>query len=234
MRANKIVIYAIPGWGFSAKIFDLLTTRELNFIGLDYFKTATSSIELIAQRLSSHITDKAILLGWSLGGLLALKLATLFPTKIRKLILISSQPKFIADDDWAGISSNSANNFVTQFNADSKKQTTQFIDLVNYPNRTVSNKIKLTKFFLHNYTTTLSPLLRILFETDLRKDYQNLTLSTLHIINEKDLVIKQNEQQFKLLNPKVTFIKISHCGHAGFLNDSATYQNIIRSFCLNE
>jgi pimeloyl-[acyl-carrier protein] methyl ester esterase len=44
------------------------------------------------------LPNNPILLGWSLGGLLAINIAN--KIKISQLILLASTPKFIKDNDW--------------------------------------------------------------------------------------------------------------------------------------
>jgi len=78
MLIGSFTIYPIPGWGFSSQILNPLATNRLNIVGLDYFNTQEPSLG-------------------SIGGLIAIKMAALFPKKVRKLILVSSQPKFLSN-----------------------------------------------------------------------------------------------------------------------------------------
>jgi pimeloyl-[acyl-carrier protein] methyl ester esterase len=43
---------------------------------------------------------RAVWVGWSLGGLVALHAALLRPTQLRGLVLIASSPRFVAGADW--------------------------------------------------------------------------------------------------------------------------------------
>jgi pimeloyl-[acyl-carrier protein] methyl ester esterase len=56
--------------------------------------------EAVAQ-LAPHIPQDAIVMGWSLGGLIAQGLAHALPERVTALILIASTPKFVAENDWA-------------------------------------------------------------------------------------------------------------------------------------
>ncbi|EQD32963.1 biotin biosynthesis protein, partial [mine drainage metagenome] len=50
--------------------------------------------------LSSLPREPQMILGWSLGGLVALDLALRFPERVRGLILVCTTPRFISGPDW--------------------------------------------------------------------------------------------------------------------------------------
>lgn len=230
MLTRNFSIYAIPGWGFSSEILSPLATNGLSIIGLDYFKLAESSLESIAKRFVDIIPNNATLLGWSFGGLIAIKIAALFPKKVRKLILISSQPKFLSTGSWQGIQPNVGINFIKRFRNNPENQISRFINLVSYPSRKTINKKFLSQHFVTGDIDKLLLLLRTLFNADLRKSYQSLIPEILHVINKEDGVIQQNEVLLKGLNPKINAVSLKKLGHAGFLDDCISYQNIIKDF----
>ncbi len=57
-----------------------------------------SPLEHMTDRIQPHVPADAIVLGWSLGGQIALQLATRMT--LRALVLISATPKFVADTSW--------------------------------------------------------------------------------------------------------------------------------------
>ena len=44
--------------------------------------------------------ERVIVLGWSLGGLLAMRWALAVPARIARLALVATSPRFVAGDDW--------------------------------------------------------------------------------------------------------------------------------------
>jgi pimeloyl-ACP methyl ester carboxylesterase len=58
-------------------------------------------LEREAKRVASGIGGKGTrLIGWSMGGMVALIIAAKYPAKVRELVLVSTTPKFIAADDF--------------------------------------------------------------------------------------------------------------------------------------
>ena len=101
---NRPLLF-IPGWGMGASVF----TPTIDALGA----THTRSIELPAsghtltewaQQIATTLTPNTVLCGWSLGGMLALELALELaqqrPDTIAALVLISTTPRFIADEHW--------------------------------------------------------------------------------------------------------------------------------------
>lgn len=249
---NIYEIYAIPGWGFQAEIFLVSgIMAEFNIIALNYvnymnniehvnlqyeIEHSTQVIESLAIRLSKQIPNDSIVLGWSLGGLIAIKLAYLFPNKVSKLILVSSQAKFLCrPSEYNGINSNQASSFIASLKSNYEKQIEQFISLVNYPCSNSQLKELLIDNFIknknnNNSNENLILLLTTLMTADFCLEYQKLSAHILHIINTDDAVIKQNAHYLKLLKPSAVIAEISKAGHAGFLSHDKIYQNIIKDF----
>ncbi|MFA6169738.1 MAG: alpha/beta fold hydrolase [Candidatus Margulisiibacteriota bacterium] len=58
-----------------------------------------------ARRVAEMLPPQSCLVGWSMGGMLAVKAALLAPDKVARLVLISTTPKFLAAADYpAGLS----------------------------------------------------------------------------------------------------------------------------------
>jgi pimeloyl-[acyl-carrier protein] methyl ester esterase len=58
------------------------------------------SLDNVVGQLVPHIPDNAVIMGWSLGGLIAQALAHALPERVSALILIASTPKFVVDANW--------------------------------------------------------------------------------------------------------------------------------------
>ncbi|WP_228287942.1 pimeloyl-ACP methyl ester esterase BioH [Thiothrix subterranea] len=100
----------LHGWGMNSHVWQPLLpslAQHAQVICIDLPGHGANShlplgtlAEAVAQ-LTPHIPADAIIMGWSLGGLIAQGLAHALPERIAALILIASTPKFVAENDWA-------------------------------------------------------------------------------------------------------------------------------------
>ena len=223
--------YFIPGWGFHSSVFKCPAFSPFsNAIHLDYCNVKNPSLEAVSAYLSTRIRDQSTVIAWSLGGLFALHIAHCFPQKIKKLVLIASQPRFLADHDWQGISEQTAHHFITQSKNNRAALLAYFLKLVNYPCRSPEQKNYLSQHLMESDTTTLTGLLNLMFNTDLRKEYKSIQPNILHIINGKDAVLKQNKHQLQRLNQEIQCMLANSSGHAGFLTHHEHYTQTIKDF----
>lgn len=58
------------------------------------------TLDAIVSELSARFTEPHIVLGWSLGGIIAQHWAARVPQQIGKLVLVASTPCFTAREDW--------------------------------------------------------------------------------------------------------------------------------------
>ncbi len=221
-------IYVIPGWGFQAEVF--LKSELIN--AFDIIPLNYANQENYMTLLSTQIPQNSIVLGWSLGGLIAIKLAALFPSLVSKLILISSQARFLFDPSEThdiGIATKLFVTFMANLKHNLKEQTDMFLKLVNYPNRQKKVKNILANHFVKELVEN-EPQLSTLLSTDLSLEYSRIPVGILQIINLEDAIIKQDANYLKLLHPKTVITQIPKAGHAGFLTHGKMYQDIIMDF----
>ncbi|MEH6823102.1 MAG: alpha/beta fold hydrolase [Motiliproteus sp.] len=105
----------LHGWGMSGAIWESwLPVLEQDFhvlvvdlpgLGRSTFDTdqpytLDTLTDLILQQLASRLTQPAIWLGWSLGGVVAAHIAQRYPERAAALITISTNPCFVQRADW--------------------------------------------------------------------------------------------------------------------------------------
>lgn len=106
---GRPVLALVHGWGMNARVFDGLTellaadfdVRALDLPGhggRDIL--ADNTLQGWANDLAQQLPDGAMLLGWSLGGQVALRAALDHPRKVSRLVLLASTPRFVAAEDW--------------------------------------------------------------------------------------------------------------------------------------
>lgn len=109
MSSPKPVLALVHGWGMNARVFDTLAerlagdfdVRALNLPGHGGRAVlAVNTLHSWADDLASQLPVHSTLLGWSLGGQLAMRAAIDHPDSVARLIVMSSTPKFVASDAW--------------------------------------------------------------------------------------------------------------------------------------
>jgi pimeloyl-[acyl-carrier protein] methyl ester esterase len=139
MQSSKPILALVHGWGMNARVFDTLAAlladdfevRPLDLPGhggrdaLPH-NTLRSWADDLAQALPEH----AAVLGWSLGGQVAMRAALDHPQKIARLILLASTPKFVAAERWeCGMAATDLQEFGAALMADPRATLLRFLSL---------------------------------------------------------------------------------------------------------
>jgi len=108
--AETAELLLLHGWCFSAGVWQpvidhLETGVRINAVSLPGYAGAamddTATVEEIVEQLAVALSSPAVVIGWSLGGLLAVELAWRYPDRIRALGLIAALPCFSRQHGWA-------------------------------------------------------------------------------------------------------------------------------------
>ncbi len=75
-------------------------------------------LETALDRVLACCPQRAIFVGWSLGGQLALELAARWPSRVTAVVTICSNPRFVADGNWPGMSPADFEGFRAEVEAD--------------------------------------------------------------------------------------------------------------------
>jgi pimeloyl-[acyl-carrier protein] methyl ester esterase len=233
MMKNRPLIF-IPGWGFHASIWQEIAKQfsdnATHLLELPPLHDEALSINVITAKLIASCPNNAILVGWSLGGLIATALATNYPAHFSHLILLSSTPRFTADNNWAGISESQADKQLLAAMNDRKRYFHQFLGLACYPEKSSLMKNNLAPHLIGPDNNDLVPYLDILFNTDLRESFATISTPLLQMIAENDIVItKQQSLQSEALLPHKIEI-IPNAGHMLISTHASQIVKNIRDF----
>lgn len=109
MPSSKPAIALVHGWGMNARVFDALAARlaaDFDVHALDLPghggrpEGAYPGLESWALDVLDRLPPRCTLLGWSLGGQVAMRVALDHPERIERLVLLATTPRFVASDDW--------------------------------------------------------------------------------------------------------------------------------------
>jgi pimeloyl-[acyl-carrier protein] methyl ester esterase len=236
MNDTKNFVF-LPGWGFYPKIFCSFAEQfngVAKFMTLPPINTSGDSFDQMILPLAESIPARSIIIAWSLGGLIALKLCALFPNLCERLLLIATTPRFVQNKHWKGMDESVINQFLNLFQFQFNHCMHYFIDLTNYPNKDKHIKQLIHSCSIlsnHDYDKkSLLCYLKLLFYTDLRQEYSNLTTPTLHLLGDRDGVVTVDSKQLAQLNINVKISTIKHSGHAPFLTHLNECITVIEHF----
>lgn len=194
-KNGKKPLLLLHGWGFNSDIFlsilpVLSETYEVTLIDLPGHGRSdivAGGLDEWVEEISSLVPENATLAGWSLGGLLAIKLAQKIGSK--HLILLASTPCFVQKPDWCyGVSANNFKSFSTVLNLNLTKGLQNFVKLQ------ISNKTQLLTInkTIKKHPAKLEALnqgLDILLNNDLRQALLALKADIRVVLGKKDTLI---------------------------------------------
>lgn len=233
---NKSTIIFISGWGFKASVLEEVQYYSKKFILIDLPHLNELTLESIASYLAPRIPNNSVIIGWSLGGLIGIQLASQFPEKVKKLVLLSSSPYFSESGKWAGINKKDTNKFLSLAKKDIKKLFDYFLSLVNYPNKMANYKHLLSRNLIdfYEHKDYLINYLDILFKADGREMYSMIKIPLLHILGSRDAIVRVNPKALIHLNKQAKIHLISEAGHIAFLTHADKYCNQLIQFITND
>jgi len=193
MASPKPVLALVHGWGMNARVFDALAdllATEFEVRALDLpghggrEALAENTLQGWADDLAQQLPDNVTLLGWSLGGQVAMRAALDHPHKIARLVLLASTPKFVATEDWPrGMAPADLQDFGAALLADPQATLLRFLSLQT---RGMSGQKAMLQQLRQTLLAAPAPSrealaggLAILRDTDLRAELPQLTQPTL-------------------------------------------------------
>ena len=225
----------LHGWGMNACVWEPLTQRlnkhftlhlvDLPGMGISR-PTEPYHLHILAQKIAEMLPANADVVGWSLGGQVAMRIALDYPDIVRKLVLIGSTPCFVNKSDWLlGVTPEVFKGFASNVNADYQNTMMQFLTLQCMgASDTKSTVRQLRKKFAERpvpTTQTMQKALNILLDTDLRTEVNNIRKSTLLIHGDRDTLAPVQAAHWMMQNlPKAYLRVISGASHAPFLSHS--------------
>lgn len=222
MQDRNTLVF-LPGFGFSANLFKPLSEHFSGYkiLLLELPANNDINIDTLVDKLCPQIPKHAVIIGWSLGGLIALKLAEKYPENCQALIMLASTPKFLASEDWPGITRTNALQFQNSATENLSLLMQQFIKLVAYPEkkRAIYDLLKNHSLLgLRDHQLLLNDL-TLLMRSDFRTLYQSLTLPILFLLGENDAIVPATTAAaLSKITKKTSLIRMINAGHALLLS----------------
>jgi pimeloyl-[acyl-carrier protein] methyl ester esterase len=258
---QKIPLVLIHGWGlnsavwqpliasFSDEFFNVfkVITIDLPGFGMNVEKEIRPYVlSNICQRITDTISQPAIYLGWSLGGLVATEMALKHPNKVLGLITVASSPCFLEEihqnDEpnlvcWPGIKPTILNSFHQQLKVDIKKTITGFLKIQAMGSPHIRQDIKrITALVFQQKIAnkdTLDMSLRLLESSDHRKQLCTIEQPFFRMYGDADsLVPKAVIARVNELSQKSDFHVFSKASHAPFISHTDEFAQILSGWLI--
>ena len=245
MRSPKPVLALLHGWGMNARVFDALAellAADFEVRALDLpghggrAALAKNTLQSWADDLAQQLPDNATLLGWSLGGQVAMRAALDHPHKIARLVLLASTPKFVATEEWVrGMAIADLQAFGAALLADPQATLLRFLSLQT---RGMAGQKALLQHLRQTLlaapqasSEALAAGLAILRETDLRAELPRVTQPTLVLHGALDTLSPAAAGTWLAGTlPAAQYIEIAHAAHALHLSHGAAVAAVIGPF----
>ena len=232
------MIIFLSGWGFQSSIWEDITSEfseachcEAAGRGNPAF-AGSPRLRLAMTEYNDQLPNDSILVGWSLGGMIAANLCRLFPGKFRKLITVTCNPKFVATHDWPGVEEKNFTQFYQQAEKDLPSLLKEFQRLAIGNNRDPEiRKILQTHIHDAEQKELLLSHLDLLMQLDTRETYSEINIPTLHLFGDEDVLVPANcATRIKENYPHHTTHVIQGAGHIPFLTHKDEFMQQLRGF----
>lgn len=239
----KLVL--LHGWGMHAGIWGDWT-KDFQACALDLPghgrrprpETMGSLAELAADAVAT-VDQPAVWLGWSLGGLVAMRAALDFPERVQALVLVGCSASFVGRDDWpCGMDPAVFRGFAEGLKVDHRATLNRFTALEVHGSEGAREHLAEIRRRMHQCAppapAALHQGLALLEHTDLRAALARIPQATLLIGGERDrLVSPAAIAATATLLPRAAVAMIPGAGHAPFLSHAHAFTALLRRFMEN-
>ena len=199
---SRSSIVLLHGWGCDHRVWEpllpLFSTDDKslnkNVILVD-IQYGNNDIDQFIDHLSEQLPPQSILCGWSLGGMLATRLAARHPKKINGLITLATNAAFYAREHWAqAMPATTFHTFCKQFNDNNESGLKRFVTLQALGDSQARQQKLWLQQQLNASSGTADTLqcgLNWLEQIDNTGLLASLTMPALHLFGENDALVPQ-------------------------------------------
>ena len=213
-------IAKLPGW-IDAIVVDLPGHGTMADMPAE---AQASALDGYVQALAPLVQRPVIWVGWSLGGLVVLRLAELYPQRVAAALLIATNPCFVAQPDWScGIEKKVFDQFALGLGRHQKKTIQRFLALqVKGLPEAMTVVRQLQKSIQSRGSASTNALqtgLQVLQETDLRQNIKLIESPLYWLLGGMDGLVPRELAQALQLEYAQDNVKINEkASHAPFIS----------------
>ena len=247
MSTNPTPIILLHGWAMSPAVwkpvcaalgpgFDVYTPTLPGHA--ENAPPSGEDLAVWARALLPSLPGNAIVVGWSLGALLAVELALNHPECVQKLVLIAGTPRFVAGINWPfGLDPGTVTGFIEDYCREPETILRRFIALQTLgeaSRRPLQRALEATSAPVASTTpAALESGLKILARSDLRRGLTSLRIPVHLIHGDGDALMPVAAARWMAdLLPAARLTVLGNSGHALPLSRPAECAEIIRAEAL--
>jgi pimeloyl-[acyl-carrier protein] methyl ester esterase len=224
----------LHGFGLHSGVWDLVRPTlardwttwcvDLPGHGQSPWEPGLDGLDALAARIAAVLPPDAMLLGWSLGGQLAIRLAERYPERVSGLVLVATTPRFVIGDGWPhGVAQPLLEEFRERLDDDFRGLLRDFLTLqVRGDEHAVAALRHLRgTLFRHGAPApaALALGLTVLATVDLRTTLPGVHQPALVISGERDRLTPPAAGRYLAdALPDARYLELARCGHAPFLS----------------
>ena len=236
-------VVLLHGWGSSARVWDDLAGRlaprmrvhvpDLPGYGAIPLR-APRTLDAMADAVASCAPRRCHVVGWSLGGEVALEWALRAPRQVRRLALIAATPCFASRPGWSCATSPAVLREFGRLLADDRASTlARFIGVQARGDARARRVAGLLQRSSSGSAadSALEAGLQVLLVTDLRRDLRRVRQPVLVLHGERDRIVPPAAgRRLAAALPDARFRLLRACAHAPFLSQPARVARTLQEF----
>ena len=235
----------IHGWGMHSGMWgqivgELSKSHRVHSVDLPGYASSNTctpyDLDTLVQQLSDQFNEAMTVVGWSLGGQLALRWAQLHPAQVSKLVLVATTPCFVQKENWnSAMAAATLQEFAGSLMQNHAQTLRRFLALQV---RGSENEKQLLSDLRAQLFAKGEPAmealkggLEILRDTDLRDALDDIKQVTMVIAGERDTLTPAAASVYMadaLPNARLEVIK--GAAHAPFLSHPQIFLRYLNSF----
>ncbi len=236
----------LHGWGLHGGVWDSLMPRlaadfrvtrvDLPGHGKSHEIPMPAKLVDVARLVSASVPADAVWLGWSLGGLIALRAALDVPQTVRGLVLVTTTPRFAAAADWPeAMPPEELQEFAAGLGEDYRETLLRFLSLQVRGDESARASLRQLRDALfargEPATAALAVGLELLRVSDLRAELKTVRVPTLVIAGGYDRLTPPGAGKTLAEGiPGARYALIPKSAHAPFISHAEEFTALLTAF----